>query len=350
MFMSLSFNDLTAQAVATKDTLEQTKNGLEQISDSLTRNNSLLTLLVLIIGAIVLGKIVANILRRITNIIGQKADRTQDLRRVNFLRLVETYIVLSIALIRTILVAIAIYMWWVMTYGGSGQSTAILGASAVLTIILSGTLANTLRDVASGSAMMAEQWYGVGDHIKIEPSPDAQGVVERVTLRSTRIRKVTGEIMWINNKDIASVSIAPRGVHTIAVELFAKDEAKAIKLISDTNLRLPRGASAVVSPLTVMTKNKLGPNLWHITAISEVAPGRAWMIDKYGIDVLKELDEKQKTLANDPLTRFADSEAERRFARATSNALKLATNHPGVVERAVAARARAVRARKRKSH
>ena len=310
--------------------LNETKNVIERVADSLTKDNSLIILISLVIGALIIGRIIATILRWLTRVIGNQADRTPDLARVNLLRRIETYIVLSIALIRTLLVITAVYIWWIATHDEQ-QNTAILGAGAVLTIILSGTLFNTLRDVASGSAMMAEQWYGVGDHVKLEAIPDAQGVVERVTLRSTRIRKVTGEILWINNKDISSVSVSPRGVHTIALEIFAKDEEKAVRLINDTALRLPQGPSTVVSPLTIMTESKLGDHLWHITAICEVAPGRAWMIEKYALDVMKELDEKSKVLANDPLARYADSEAERRFARTAANARKINIEHTSKV-------------------
>jgi hypothetical protein len=93
-------------------------------------------------------------------------------------------------------------------------------------------------------------------------------------------------------------------------------------LIEDANLRLPQGALAVVSPLTIMTDIKLGSHLYHLTAICEVAPGREWLIDSFAVEVLQELDEKEKILAHDPITRYADSEAERRFARTILNARK----------------------------
>lgn len=333
---------MLAQAADQVDTARQrvteAKSVFERVGDSVFSGYSVTVLLVSVVVALLAGRLVASTLRRITKYIGSAADRTEDLERVNQLRRLETYIILSIAVIRTLLFLFAIYFWWVFTHDNQ-QSTAILGTGAILTIILSGALINTLRDVASGSVMMAEQWYGVGDHIKVEPFSEAQGIVERVTLRSTRLRKVTGEVMWINNKDIAGVSIAPKGVRTIAIELFAKDEAKANQLIEDTNMRLPQGALGVVSPLTVMTISKIGTSIWHLTALSEVTPGREWLLDKFAIDILKELDEKQKTLAHEPISRYADNEAERRFARTINNLRKLPVDRPGVVQKAVNKRA-----------
>jgi hypothetical protein len=315
-----------AQTIPTERSFSDYTDVLERVSDSIFNGESVMVFIIVMIVALVLGRLVAAILRRVTKLIGDRADKTEDLAAVTQLRRLETLIVLSIAVIRTMLVIFGIYFWWVLTHEGQ-QPTALLGAGAVLTLVLSGALFNTLRDVAAGSVMMAEHWFGVGDHIRVEPFPEMQGVVERVTLRSTRIRKFTGEIIWVNNKDIAGITITPKGVRTIAIELFAKDHDKAVQLVEDANLRMPQGALAVVSPLTIMTDTKLGANLYHLTAICEVAPGREWLIDDFAVEVLQELDEKQKILSHDPITRYADSEAERRFARTILNARKSRTHH-----------------------
>ncbi len=310
--------------------LSEARDIFQRIGESVFNTESIVIFTIVMVLALVLGRIAAAILRRATKIIGARADKTADLAAVTRLRRLETLIVLSIAVIRTLLVLFAIYFWWVFTHPGQ-QPTAILGAGAVLTILISVGLRPILNDVASGSVMMAEHWYGVGDHIRVEPFIDAQGVVERVTLRSTRIRKFSGEILWINNKDIAGVSITPKGVRTVAIELFTKDHDKAVKLIEDANLRLPHGSLAVASPLVVMTSSAVGKDLWHITAISEVAPGREWLLDKFAIEVIQELDEKQKVLVHEPISRWADSEAERRFARTILNARKTRTHRENVV-------------------
>lgn len=333
----------------TKDTaLGEARDIFQRIGESVFNTESIVILIVVLTIALVLGRITAAILRRVTKIIGAKADKIEDLAAVTRLRRLETLIVLSIAVIRTLLVLFAIYFWWVFTHPGQ-QPTAILGAGAVLTILISVGLRPILNDVASGSVMMAEHWYGVGDHIRVEPFIDAQGVVERVTLRSTRIRKFSGEILWINNKDIAGVSITPKGVRSVAIELFAKDHEKAIKLIEDTNLRLPQGPLAVASPLIVMTSSAVGKDLWHITAISEVAPGREWLLDKFAIEVIQELDEKYKTLAHEPISRWADSEAERRFARTILNARKIRVHRENVVAKVTRKHNEANKSKKSKS-
>lgn len=281
-------------------------------------------------------------------LIGNQADKSQNLRTVNRLRRYETYIVLSIAIIKAVLILLGLYFWWEYVHP-SGQPTAIIGASALALVIISGALSPALRDIAAGSFMMAEQWYGVGDHIKVEPFADLQGVVESVSLRSTRLRGLSGEIIWLNNQYIQGVKLSPKGVKAMALEMFVYDLEAGRKLIAKTNERLPIGPLLVVHPLEIILAQEVGDSLWHITAITEAAPGREWLIENSAVDLIKELDagSKQPSLAHGPLARFADSEAERSFARTIKNTQKKSSPRRGARERAQSAKKR--RANKIKS-
>lgn len=284
---------------------------------------AIISLIICVVIALILGRILARILRYAVLIIGTRADRSKSLQQSNRLRRYETYIVLSIALIRSGLVIVALYIWWVLIHP-DGQPTAIIGASALAAIIISSSLAPLLRDIAAGGAMMAEQWFGVGDLIKIEPFGDMQGVVERVTLRSTRIRGLNGEIIWVNNQNIQAVRLTPRGIRTIALELFVHDRSAGEALVFAANERLPQGPLLVSRPLEVVDVNKVGENLWHITATGETAPGREWILETNAVDLISELDSESEKSVLDfkPLARFADAEAEKRFKRTISNAQK----------------------------
>lgn len=307
----------------TSKTIYELNGMLERVSNSFLNLRSIAALLLFLTIAFVLGRIAAALLRRLVVVIGRQADKAASLQVVNRLRRYETMIVISIALLRTFLVLFALYLWWIYIHPNQ-QPTALIGASALLAIIIGGALSPALRDISSGSVMMAEQWYAVGDHVRIEPFMEMQGVVERVTLRSTRIRGLNGEVIWVNNQNIQGVRITPKGIRTIAIELFVSDLDRGRDLVEWTNRRLPGGELLVISPLQVMTSSKAGESLWHITAIAETAPGREWLIEKYALEVMKEIDDKQELhlLATDPIARYADGDAERRFARSISNARK----------------------------
>ncbi len=284
---------------------------------------AIITLIICVVAALLLGRLMARILRYAVLVIGRRADLSKSLQASNRLRRYETYIVLSIALIRSGLVVLSLYVWWVLIHP-DGQPTAIIGAGALAAIIISSSLAPLLRDISAGGAMMAEQWFGVGDLVKFEPFGDMQGVVERVTLRSTRIRGLNGEIIWVNNQNIQAVRLTPRGTRTVALELFVHDKERGESLVFAANERLPQGPLLVSRPLEVVETNKVGENLWHITAMGEAAPGREWILEKSAVDLLSELDSESDNPVLDftPLARFADAEAETRFKRTITNAQK----------------------------
>jgi hypothetical protein len=309
-----------------QQTWHKTADVLQHVSSTYLNTHSLIILVFSIVVALAAGRLMATFLRKAVAVIGNRADKSQNLYTVNRLRRYETVLVLSIAALRTILVLFAIYFWWAFVHP-YGQAPGIIGASALLLVVIGGALGPPLRDISAGSMMMAEHWYGVGDHIKVEPFLDVQGVVERVTLRSTRIRGLNGEIVWVNNQHIQGVALAPKGIRTMALEMFVDNLEAGEELINKTNRRLPTGPLLVTSPLSILASEKVGDELWHITAVGETAPGREWLIEKSAVDLIKWLDEQSKkpVLAHGPLARYADTDADRRYIRTIKNARKRPT-------------------------
>lgn len=312
----------------TGNALEQSKKALEQISNSLLNADAIFSLILSLAIAMILGRLLAGFIRRITRQLGDAADKAQDLQRVNFLRRIETLLVLASALLRMLLVAIALYVWWVVRHPGQ-QPTALIGASALIVIFLGGLLGPILRDLSYGGVMMAERWFGVGDYVKIEPFDKMMGVVERVTLRSTRIRGVNGEVIWVNNQNIAAVRITPKGVRTLAIDLFVTDLKRGIALIAETSRRLPSGPLMLVRPLRITQQAEVEEGLWHLTAVGETAPGREWLLEEFAPKVLKELDDesKRQVLESEPIARDADRDADDRMIRTINNARKSPLEH-----------------------
>ncbi len=303
-------------------TINQSTSTLKHVSDSLFANGSLLVLIIALIVGSVVGKLLSLVLRRLSRAVGGQADASTNLSTVERLRRIETWIILSVAVVRLLAIVLALYFWWIFVHP-HGQPTALVGASALIIVVIGGVAGPLLRDFSIGSGMMAEHWFGVGDLVTVEPYT-LQGVVERITLRSTRIRGLNGEVIWVSNQNISSVSIAQKGVLTIAIELFVNDKKRAEKLIEQVNALLPTGPSLVARPLVVMDASERTEGLWHLTALGETAPGRNWLIERTAIDLLKDIDAKspKPVLVTEPMARYADNDTEREFARAVNNAKK----------------------------
>ena len=320
---------------------------IQYIVDTYFNLHAIVSFVVCITVALIVGRILAYLIRKLVHAIGETADKSPNLKRVNRLRRVETVLILVSASLRAFLLLLALYVWWLLDHPNT-QPTALIGASAILLLILSASLGPIIRDVAAGVVMMAEQWYAVGDHVKIEPFADMYGVVERVTLRSTRIRNINGEVIWVNNQNIQGIRLTPKGIRTIALEIFVTDPNQGRKLVAEANDRLPAGPLLLVTPLTVREEMKVGKNLWHITAVGETAPEREWLLEKAAVDLIKELDETSghPVISHGPLARYADRDADVRFKRTITNARKKTLpSRRRNIEKAAIARERA---RKRK--
>lgn len=89
-------------------------------------------------------------------------------------------------------------------FGELGLELApILAGAGILGVALGFGAQNLVRDFLSGIFMLIEDQYGVGDVINAGP---ATGTVEGVSLRTTRLRDVEGNVWHIPNGTIAHVA------------------------------------------------------------------------------------------------------------------------------------------------
>ena len=83
------------------------------------------------------------------------------------------------------------------------QIGPLLAGAGIVGIALGFGAQNLVRDFLSGMFMLMEDQYGVGDVIDAGP---ASGVVEGVSLRTTRLRDVEGNVWHIPNGTITRVA------------------------------------------------------------------------------------------------------------------------------------------------
>jgi small conductance mechanosensitive channel len=259
---------------------------------------------------------------RVAQAVAKRTDNESDDDRVMRLRQVETYLSVTVAIVRVVAVAVVGYIAWIIISPSAkdNSSLAAIGAGTIFIVVAGQTLGIVLRDVTAGSVMIAERWFNVGDFIKIEPFIDVSGVVEELTLRSTRLRSLSGEIIWIHNQQIHGVHVTPRGVRTIAVDIFVRDRVEGERAIEKIINTVPTGTMMMARPLRIKYAERWDDELWRITVVGETPPGREWLVERYFVNALKEIDEDKKRseriIVHEPIARYADSIADSRFKRA----------------------------------
>ncbi len=296
----------------------------QDINDLLAQPSAYRSVLILI-AAIIAAYIASRFLAKAIIFFAQKvavrseseSDETKSIR----LRQVETYLSITVAIVRAAVVAVVAYVGWRMLSPVSSSGAAAIGASAFFIVFAGQTLGMVLRDITAGVIMITEGWFHVGDFIKIEPFIDVSGVVERFTLRSTKIRSLSGEVVWIHNQQIQAVHVTPKGVRTLAVDLFTRDLESAKKAVEDIVATLPAGVSLLPRPVRIKKVEEWGSGMSRIVVIGQTPPGREWLIERYFVDAIKEVDEGKKNKADhifiyDPIARYADPVADQKFKRA----------------------------------
>ncbi len=303
--------------------MEQTSQTiLEEVQHFITQPNALRSVVLLVfalLAAYWFSKIIALVIVRIAQFVAVSADSTDNAERQIRLRRVETYLSVAIALIRALIVGVVAFYVWKLVSPTASASTAAIGASAFFIVLAGGTVGMILRDLTSGSAMIIEQWFHVGDYIRVEPFLDVTGVVERMTLRSTKLRSLNGEVIWMHNQHIHGVKVTPRGLRTIAVDIFVNNERVGRNLIEKAIDTVPTGTMKVVKKPKIDKAEQWGEKLYWFTVVGEMPPGREWLMENYFIDSLLELDARRrgpKTFVRPPIARYADDAAERSFKRA----------------------------------
>lgn len=199
--------------------------------------------------------------------------------------------------------------------GGVHRLAALAGASFVL-IVAAFSVQRLLTDIIAGLTMFVERWYSVGDSIAI-PNLDLHGVVEDVSLRHTRLRALSGEVIHVHNSQISAVRVLPSGVREIALHLFVQDRAEGEALVDTVARLMPEGPTTFVKRPWVVSSTELGESLHRLTLRATVARGSEWLAETHFGEVLEERA-PDGLVVHGAIAYAADEGATRTFARAAA--------------------------------
>ncbi len=179
-----------------------------------------------------------------------------------------------------LLSSVATFVVWtiaaLMVFGELGLELGPLIAGAGIAGIALGFGAqNLVRDFLSGIFMLLEDQYGVGDIIDAGP---ASGVVEGVSLRTTRLRDVEGNVWHIPNGTIERVSNMSQQWSRALLDIEVSygtdtDEASLIiKRVADETMRDPDWAKDFLEEPEVWGVQTLGSSGVAIRLVVKVRP------------------------------------------------------------------------------
>jgi small-conductance mechanosensitive channel len=166
-----------------------------------------------------------------------------------------------------------------MVLGELGINLGPLLAGAGIVGVAVGFGSQTLvRDFLSGIFILIEDQFGVGDIVDVG---GASGVVESVSLRTTRIRAVDGTLWHVPNGEVRQVGNMSQHWSRALLDVqvaYDCDLAEARAVIADTARGLWNEDSAVLEEPEVWGVEALGPNAVTIRLVVKTTPSEQWRI------------------------------------------------------------------------
>lgn len=135
--------------------------------------------------------------------------------------------------------------------------TGILTAAGIGGLAIGFGAQSLVKDVITGSFILFENQYSVGDHVEIK---GFEGIVEELGLRVTKIRDFSGELHIIPNGEISIVTNKNRGnIRSIVNVNIAYEENidRSVRVLQDMCKEMDSQHGQILEP-EVLGVNKLG--------------------------------------------------------------------------------------------
>jgi moderate conductance mechanosensitive channel len=249
--------------------------------DDLNRwaRGDLLEIVLLVLGTILLTRVAEWVRNLVVAQIDAHARETDELVRseaakhrhvvaevVTWTFLAVVYVVTAVLVVQRLGVPLA----------GLVAPAAILSAAVGL------GLQRFVQDIGAGFFITGERQYGYGDVIKISvtgiPQP-AVGTVEDVTLRVTRIRSVSGEVIITPNGQITQVTNLSRDWARAVIDVpvpTAVDVSRVtdiLKRVGDEAWRDEQLRKMMLDPPTVMGVETIDIDTFSVRMVARTLPG-----------------------------------------------------------------------------
>ena len=259
---------------------------------------------VIVAGAgIVIYRILTHGVPRILRWRRRRRQRTLDAETVARLKRQNTAITLGRNALRYIIfLAVALF---VLSIFIENPLPATAGG-AVLAATIGFGAQSLLRDIIAGFSIVFEGQYSVGDFIEVEPTK-AAGLVEELGLRTTTIRALSGELIFIPNGTITGVRNYVSGEQRFTVEVQLSDPQAADRVIGALN----EASSLYLFPPRLVDREEIDSRT-RLRILAGVLPSMAWLVEENLVERLKAAA-GEDALAVEPLIYKVDQANLRRI-------------------------------------
>jgi len=198
-----------------------------------------------------------------------------DERRVNTLR----------TLLRSVLryAAYFILAFMILDNVTNGNIKGFLAGAGIIGVALGFGAQNLVKDVITGFFILFENQYAVGEYVTIG-NGNLSGFVEEMELRVTKLRDWGGEVHFIPNGQVTTVTNFSRGSMRALVEVgiaYEEDIDRALTVMKKVAAEIAVDLKEViVEGPDVLGVVALGPSEVVIRSVAKTQPMEQWAVER----------------------------------------------------------------------
>ena len=237
-----------------------------------------MSILIIIIGAFLFTLLVRFVINQLTKsrLYKNLMERTKAKKRLG------TIIMISKNAITALVIIISIFLIFDEIFKPI-QLTTVLASAGIIGVILGFGAQTLIKDIINGIFIIFENPYGIGDSIKVG---NIIGKVENVTLRTTSIRDLNGNIHFIPNGEIKIVSNRSRQWSRMILDIsvpYNEDLKKVFNLLNEIGKEISEDndyKNYIITPIKVLGVTEFGESSAIIRVWGKVKPGKNYPINR----------------------------------------------------------------------
>jgi small-conductance mechanosensitive channel len=159
----------------------------------------------------------------------------------------------------------------------------LLAGAGIVGIALGFGAQTLVKDFLSGIFMLIEDQFGVGD---VVDAGFASGVVEGVSLRTTRLRDDEGTVWHIPNGEIHRIANKSQDWARAVLDLQVArgtdvpHAERVIKEVADAVTQDERWAASILEPPTVLGVERMSSNSMTLRLVVKTRPADQWLVQR----------------------------------------------------------------------
>lgn len=225
--------------------------------------------ILIIIIAILTERILKNIINKTFN--PEKKHHKFDSRKVSTIRSLLCNITKYVVWIVAVLSILSVY---------GVNTAAIITGLGVVSLVIGLAFQDMLKDILVGVSILFENWYAVGDLVKIG---DFEGTVIALGLKTTRVQAFTGEIKIISNRNITELTNYSIDKTLAVVDLSVSYESKidkVEKIILVAAASIKDKIPNIIGDINLLGIEKLGDSAVVFRIVAKCKPAKHYEVQR----------------------------------------------------------------------